>query len=47
MRCGPGMTHPMTDDLAAFVTELGRQEVAETTIRAYRADMGAWSGSMW
>ena len=33
------MTQTMTDDIADFLTELARQEVAEKTIRAYRADL--------
>ena len=33
------MTQTVTDDITDFVTELGRQEVAEKTIRAYHADL--------
>ena len=33
------MTQTMTDDIADFLTELTRQEVAEKIIRAYRADL--------
>ncbi len=34
------MTQTMTDDIADFLTELARQEVAEKTVRAYRSDLG-------
>ena len=33
------MTQTMTDDIADFLTELGRQEVAAKTIRAYHSDL--------
>src|SRR3712207_9478100 len=39
------MTQTMTDDTADFLTELTREEVADKTIRAYRADLahfGRW-----
>ena len=33
------MPQTMTDDIADFLTELARQEVAEKTIRAYCSDL--------
>src|SRR5215204_4010247 len=33
------MTQTMTDDIAEFVTELTRQEVAAKTIRSYQSDL--------
>ena len=33
------MTQTVTDDTTDFLTELGRQEVAEKTIRAYCSDL--------
>src|SRR5215216_7141175 len=34
------MTKTDTDDIADFLAELGRQEVAERTVRSYASDLG-------
>ena len=36
------MTQIVTDDIADFVTELSRHEVAEKTVRSYRSDLAGF-----